>query len=249
MKAADVKSMLEGIVGQEAEVTVNQPFNEVAPEGFVYRNFDVIYSAGGVSVYVEAELARRKRDFDFPISYLVTPAQQKEYGDLVEAEETRIMERARAKWGKEFDEGRIFPSEIIFAEDKIPHITGVLVDSPEDYSLETANVRTAVVQHHVDLTGLAIIMNPEEERIGSRSKIKKDNGVLSRGYFDVIGLTSLESLTNAIRPKDWGYWKAKKGEFLTCSAKSADLPFLFQAIQSIYTAGRAIDLMQANLRH
>ncbi len=246
MKAADVKSMLEGIVGQEAQTKVNQPFNEVAPEGFVYRNFDVVYTAGGVSVYVEAELARRKRDFDFPIRYLVTPAQQKEYGDLIAAEEARIMERARAEWGKEFDEGRIFPSEIIFAEDKIPHRTGVLVDSPEDYSLDTANVRTAVVQHHADLTGYAIIINPNQERIGSRSKIKKDNGVISRGYFEVIGLTSLESLTDAIRPRDWGYWKAKKGEFLTCSVKNADLPFLNQAIQSIYKAGTAIDLKVAS---
>lgn len=251
VKAAEVKNLLEQIVGRSdigTEIS-RKPFSDWGiSEGYVYRPFDIIYSAGNLAVYIEAELGRKKRDSFISDNALVTPEQQREYKELVENKEREILEKAKRKYGAEkIEKKEIFPMDVIFAEDKVPHTTGCIVDDASDSELATARVESIVIQYNTDLSDF-MACPPQKsyiEGVASFHGIKIDRPCYgTRGTINTIGVTTLDSLKRALKPHKRGYWKANDGNVFVLATPQEELEKglgLEKAIRSVYYAGKEVE--------
>ncbi len=251
MRVAEVKILLEQIVGSSdiSAKVEKKPFTDMgAREGYVYRPFDIIYSAGNLAVYIEAELGRKKRDSFISDNtlVLVTPEEQEEYAALVKSKEDEIMERAKIKYGaKAIEKKKVFPVDVIFAEDKVPHTTGCLVDDANDSELATARVESIVIQYSMDLSDF-MAYTPQKsyiEEVAGFHGIKIDRPCYgTRGTINTIGVTTLDDLKRALKPHKRGYWKANDGNVFVLALPQENLENnLEKAIRSVYYAGKEIE--------
>ncbi len=100
---------------------VNKPFVQIGED--VHRKYDVVYTLGNLTVFVELELGKK------------LPENQTDY--LVTAEQQAAYDKAKPK----------LDSDLVIHNQGTPYIEGPLVDSAEDTELLTGRVRSILVEY------------------------------------------------------------------------------------------------------